>query len=87
MKIPRLCDPMDAILIERIQGWQIATARARHGLRRWWAWGKMGSIQGDSPLTEPGSHVWCEFGDSREEASRKLKQELGLLVTTSGASA
>jgi len=69
---------MDDRQIERIRGWQIATACARHGSKSWWAWGKMGQIQGSSPLSEPYSDVWIQYGATREEASRKLKEELGL---------
>ena len=54
---------------------QIATGRGESGF---WAWGKMGLIQTDSPLKEPGSHVWFNFGKTREEAKTRLLNELGL---------
>lgn len=64
------------LIVEKVSGWQIASARAYSGA--FWSWGKMGTIMGTSPLNEPGQHVWMERALSREEAVRKLKEELGL---------
>ena len=68
--------PWDFLEIERIDDWQIASAQAPTG--RWWAWAKMGQIQGQCPLSEPGNYVWANFGETREEALGKTKEELGL---------
>jgi hypothetical protein len=54
---------------------QIATGRGEHGFT---AWGKMGTIQTDCPIKEPGAHVWFNFGLTREEAESRLIDELGL---------
>jgi hypothetical protein len=58
-------------------GWNIASARAPAGSRSWWAWGKWGLIQGGCPLSETG-RVWAQHAETREEALRLLKEELGL---------
>jgi hypothetical protein len=42
------------------------------------AWAKMGRIQGINPVDEPGEHVWFNFGQTREDAKRKILNELGL---------
>lgn len=55
---------------------QIATAKGASG--RFIAWGKMGKIVADDPVTEPGNHVWFQSGATREDAKDKLLDELGL---------
>jgi hypothetical protein len=72
---------MDDIHVDRLNGWSIATARGATG--RFVSWAKMGMIQRDSPITEPGAHVWFEFGETRSEAPNKLRAELGLPLATS----
>lgn len=54
---------------------QVATARGQSGFA---AWAKMGKIQTDCPIKEPGAHVWFNFGSTREEAQRRILDELGL---------
>lgn len=58
---------------------QIATARGKTGYT---AWAKMGKIQTDCPIKEPGNYIWFNFGNSREEARKAILDELGL--TTNG---
>lgn len=65
--------------IEQCGDFQIATARAKFGTKTWWAWAKMGIIQSDRPLKEPGEHVWFDFGSTRQDAAEKIKRELGLI--------
>lgn len=67
---------MRGIQIERVNGWQIATAIGATG--HFVSWGKMGPILGTSPLDEPGEYVWFNFGETREDAAMALKMELGL---------
>lgn len=54
---------------------QVATARGPNGFT---AWAKMGAIQTDCPIKEPGTHVWYNFGRTREEARHRILDELGL---------
>jgi hypothetical protein len=42
------------------------------------AWGKMGPIQGEGPLSETGRHVWFQFGETPAQAKDLLLEELGL---------
>lgn len=42
------------------------------------AWAKIGRIQSDCPIEEPGSHVWFSFGATREIALSNVLKELGL---------
>jgi hypothetical protein len=53
----------------------VATAEGDDGFT---AWAKMGMIQTDCPVKEPGTHVWFNFGRTREEAKRRILDELGL---------
>ena len=55
---------------------QVATARGENGFT---SWAKMGTIQTDCPIKEPGAHVWFNFGRTREEARRRILDELSLL--------
>lgn len=64
-------------VIERLVGWQIASAPSRIG-NGFVSWAKMGPIQGASPLSEPGAHVWFNFGATRAEAVQNIKRELGI---------
>jgi hypothetical protein len=54
---------------------QVATAK---GENHFTAWAKMGRIQTDCPIKEPGEHVWFNFGATREEARERVLDELGL---------
>lgn len=62
--------------ITRHGAFNVAT---KQGVGGWFiAWAKMGQIQGSDPLSEPGSHVWFNFGRTQDEAKGKLLAELGL---------
>jgi hypothetical protein len=63
-------------IVERSGSWHIATAIGASG--RFVSWAKMGPITGDGPLTEPGYHVWFNFGATRDDAVKAIKQELGI---------
>lgn len=54
---------------------QVATALGPNGFT---SWAKMGMIQTDCPIKEPGAHVWFNFGSTREEARSRILDELGL---------
>ncbi len=56
---------------------EVATVPSKSGF---YAWGKMGAIQGNGPTSEPGGPVWYQFGASRKEARDKLLSELGLKI-------
>lgn len=67
---------MQEVEISTHGGWQVATARGSSG--GFTAWAKMGRIQSDCPIKEPGEHVWFNFGESREEARRRVLAEVGM---------
>lgn len=66
---------MSGIVITQVRDWQVASRRLGS---RFYAWAKMGKIQGDSPMTEPGCNVYFNSAETREEATRLVLDELGL---------
>lgn len=72
---------MDDVIVTTHGDFQVATAPGATG--GFVAWAKMGHIQGDCPITEPGQHVWFDFGRTREEARDHVLAELGLDRTRS----
>ena len=66
---------MNDIEITRHGAFHIATAQ---GKTCFVAWGKMGPIQAQDPIREPGNHVWVNYEATREEARRNLLGEFGL---------
>ena len=71
---------MDEVQVTRHGDFEIATARGTSGFT---AWAKMGRIQSDCPIKEPGEHVWFNFGPTREKARENILAELGLLPSAS----
>ena len=66
---------MHEIEVTRHGDFEVATGR---GVAGYTAWAKMGRIQSDCPVKEPGAHVWFNFGATREEARDRVLAELGL---------
>ena len=66
---------MDDVRVTRHGEFEIATGR---GVSEFTAWAKMGRIQSDCPIKEPGAHVWFNFGATREDALARILAELGL---------
>ena len=66
---------MRDVEVTRHGDFEVATARGEHGFT---SWGKMGRIQSDCPVKEPGTHVWFNFGRTRQEARDRTLVELGL---------
>lgn len=54
---------------------QVATVPGKNGFT---SWAKMGKIKTDSPIKEPGNHVWFNFGKTRRQAREAILFELGL---------
>lgn len=67
---------MQKIEVTKHGDFQVATARGGEGFV---SWAKMGTIVADCPVEEPGSHVWFNFGSTREEARGRILKELNLL--------
>ena len=67
---------MQEVQVSTHGGWQVATARGASG--GFVAWAKMGLIQSDCPIKEPGQHVWINFGATRDEARNRVLAEVGL---------
>lgn len=73
---------MDAVEVTRHGDFEVATAKSKgFGFT---AWGKMGRIQTDCPIKEPGAHVWFNFGPTREKARENVLAELGLSPNVAG---
>lgn len=66
---------MKEVEVTQHRDFQVATARGKSGFI---SWAKMGKIQTDCPLKEPGANVWFNFGHTREEARHRILEELGL---------
>lgn len=66
---------MSDVEVTRHGDFEVATVRGKSGFT---AWAKMGAIQTDCPIKEPGAHVWFNFGRTREEARNRVLDELGL---------
>lgn len=56
---------MDDVQVTQHGDFEVATARGASGFT---SWAKMGRIQSDCPIKEPGAHVWFNFGATRDEA-------------------
>jgi hypothetical protein len=67
---------MDEVEVTRHGDFEVATAKGK-GLG-FTAWAKMGRIQTDCPIKEPGAHVWFNFGATRKMARERILAELGL---------
>ena len=65
--------------IEQHGPWQFAVRHKRNGGDGFIAWGKVGVIQGDCPLFEPGDPVHFGFGDTEDEALKDAMSETGLV--------
>lgn len=63
--------------IQKKGAWSVATKPCVNG-SGFMAWAKMGQIVGSDPIDEPGAHVWFDFGPTREAASAKVLQQIGL---------
>lgn len=66
---------MNDVEVTRHGEFEVATARGMDGFT---SWAKMGRIQTDCPIKEPGAHVWFNFGPTREIARDRILVELGL---------
>lgn len=55
--------------------YQVATKPAVIGFV---AWAKRGPILADCPVNERGDCVWYEFGETREEAKKRILAKMGL---------
>lgn len=66
---------MDDVQVTQHGDFEVATARGASGFT---SWAKMGRIQSDCPIKEPGAHVWFNFGATRDEAHARILAELGL---------
>lgn len=67
---------MKKVEVTRHGDFEVATAKGEGP--GFTAWAKMGRIQTDCPIKEPGTQVWFNFGSTREEAILKILVELGL---------
>lgn len=67
---------MDDVEVTRHGDLEIATAKGEGP--GFTAWAKMGRIQSDCPIKEPGAHVWFNFSTTREESIERILVELGL---------
>jgi hypothetical protein len=67
---------MEAVEVTRHGDFEVATAKGRGA--GFTAWAKMGRIQSDCPIKEPGEHVWFNFGATRKEARERVLFELEL---------
>lgn len=66
---------MKCVEVTRHGDFQVATAYASGTFV---SWAKMGRIQADNPVDEPGQHVWFNFGVTRVQARERILEELGL---------
>lgn len=66
---------MQDVEVTRHSDFEVATAHGKNGFV---AWAKMGRIQTNCPIKEPGAHVWFNFGTTRHEARDRILAELGL---------
>jgi hypothetical protein len=62
--------------VTRHGDFQVATAKGKGD--GFLSWAKMGMIQGDCPLSEPGDPVWFDFGKTREQARANVLAQVGL---------